>query len=917
MAYVGLSGFTADTLVGHIYKTIDFGQTWTQADGNSGLTFNPNGLPDIPVLKVLVDSTDNSGICGGRACSNSVFAGTDIGVFHSSDGGATWQPFNLGVIPAVPVYDLAQNSSGVVYAGTHGRGLFGLGVTASTVTPTATASAVPTPTATATPISNITFVGAGPLADSNTAVTTVTVSLPPGVQSGDTLIAQIIVHDGSASDVPTAPNGWASIRHDAVNSTNQATSWLYYRIAGASEPASYAWTIGSNFAAGVMGAWRGASFTPIENASGATGTGASPVSASAPSLTPRSDHELQVYFYGSQSAIAPTLTISSSLNKRFDVGSSKEGFTLSFADIAAPFANMASPSYPATSTTSGSPVLTAQAILLTTVQGVTPTPTGTPTATTTRTATSTGTATPSATRTATATVTATHTATVTPTTTRTATATITATAARSATATATAVGTSTATQTATPSAAATPTPIITFVASGPLADDSQPVTTVNVSLPLGVRAGDVLLTQILVFDGGGSNAPAAPAGWTVIRHEAVSNGNKMTSWLYFKVAAGSEPAAYSWHIALQYAAGVMGAWRGASTAPIDQSSGATAASANPISDAAPSLTPSNSGELQVYFYGSQNSVAPTISEPNSITSRLNTKSAKEGFALAFGDLAAPPQGSASPTFVAMASTSSGLPVMTAQAILLVPANAAPTPTPIGTGAPTLTATPTAMATPTGNIAFVGGGSLADASQAVTTLNVSLPPGVQSGDVLLAQILVFDGAGSNVPLAPSGWTVIRHDSVSNANNLTSWLYFKVAGAGEPSSYGWQIALQYAAGMMGAWRGTSAAPIDQSSGATAGGIAFISDAAPSLTPAGNNELQIYFYGAQSRFAPRVAMPGTIAPRSNANSAKEGFTVAFGDVVAPPSGTASPLRTANATVSASTLVMTAQSILLRPGP
>jgi hypothetical protein len=154
-------------------------------------------------------------------------------------------------------------------------------------------------------------------------------------------------------------------------------------------------------------------------------------------------------------------------------------------------------------------------------------------------------------------------------------------------------------------------------------------------------------------------------------------------------------------------------------------------------------------------------------------------------------------------------------------------------------------------------------------------------------------------------------------VSNANNLTSWLYFKVAGAGEPASYGWQIALQYAAGVMGAWRGASTASIDQSSGATAAGIASISDAAPSLTPAGNNELQIYFYDAQSRFAPRVVMPGTIAPRSNTNSAKEGFTVAFGDAVAPPAGTASPLRPANANVSGSTLVMTAQAILLIPGP
>jgi hypothetical protein len=115
-------------------------------------------LPDVPVLKVLVDNSDTSGNCGGRPCSNSIFAGTDIGVFHSSDGGATWQPFNLGVIPAVPVYDLAQNNSGILFAGTHGRGAYELNLhpgatatTTATATATATATQVPTPSSTATP----------------------------------------------------------------------------------------------------------------------------------------------------------------------------------------------------------------------------------------------------------------------------------------------------------------------------------------------------------------------------------------------------------------------------------------------------------------------------------------------------------------------------------------------------------------------------------------------------------------------------------------------------------------------------------------------------------------------------------------------------------------------------------------------
>jgi len=205
-----------------------------------------------------------------------------------------------------------------------------------------------------------------------------------------------------------------------------------------------------------------------------------------------------------------------------------------------------------------------------------------------------------------------------------------------------------------------------------LADYSAPVTTVSIGLPAGVEPGDTLLAQIIVWDGSGSDVPSPPSGWTGIRHDAVSNTNRISTWLYYKVAGANEPAAYGWNLSSQWAMGVMGAWRGASLSPIDNASGATAAGASPLSDAAPSLTPSNSNELQVYFYGTQSGIAPSITLPKSITPRLDIISAKEGFALGFGDLAAPSKGTASPTYAAIATLAGNAPVMTAQAILLVP-----------------------------------------------------------------------------------------------------------------------------------------------------------------------------------------------------------------------------------------------------
>ncbi len=539
-----------------------------------------------------------------------------------------------------------------------------------TPVPTATATTVrtvtATPTATPTPASNITFVGASSLADSASAVSSISISAPSGIRSGDILVAELIVYDGTATDVPTAPSGWTSIRHDAVGNGNKATSWLYYKVAGASEPASYGWNLGSNWVAGVIGAWRGAS--AIDSAAGSTAAGSGPLSISAPSLTPSNNNELQLFFYSAQSSVAPSIAPSNALTPRFDTGSSKEGFTLAFADHAAPAINNASPTYPATVSTG---VATAQTVLLIpSSQSATPSPSATATTASTATATRTSTATSTPASTPTRTATATAAATSTPTVTATAIATATRTPFP--TATATPIPTPTPTAIATPTTTATPSAAgITFVGTGALTDSASAMTAITLGLPSGFHAGDILVAQVIVYDGTASDVPSTPSGWTSIRHDSASNGNKVTSWLYYKLAGASEPASYTWNISSNWAAGVMGAWRGAATSPLDASSGTKSAGSGAVSVAAPSLTPHGNNELQLYFYAAQSSSAPIITLSNALTQRFDTKSSKEGFTLADADLAAPSAGTASPTYSASASISGS--AMTAQAILLIPA----------------------------------------------------------------------------------------------------------------------------------------------------------------------------------------------------------------------------------------------------
>ncbi|MBS1854786.1 MAG: hypothetical protein JST11_05440 [Acidobacteria bacterium] len=105
-AKTGDASGCASGTVSHVRKTTDGGNTWTSIDGSGA-----NTIPDVPVFCVAVSPTDN----------NRLYVGTDIGVFTSVDGGLNWYKENTG-FANVPVYNLAFDNTGRLYAFTHGRG---------------------------------------------------------------------------------------------------------------------------------------------------------------------------------------------------------------------------------------------------------------------------------------------------------------------------------------------------------------------------------------------------------------------------------------------------------------------------------------------------------------------------------------------------------------------------------------------------------------------------------------------------------------------------------------------------------------------------------------------------------------------------------------------------------------------------
>lgn len=143
IAYVVYGGYNRNTqqTPGHVFRTTDGGQTWADVSNN---------LPDIPANAIEVDPNN----------PNEIYVGTDLGVFFSSDGAASWAPLTQGGFPFVPVYDLdiTTTTPRYIFAATHGRGIYRAQLDASggttPPTPTALPSAVPTqavPTATPPP----------------------------------------------------------------------------------------------------------------------------------------------------------------------------------------------------------------------------------------------------------------------------------------------------------------------------------------------------------------------------------------------------------------------------------------------------------------------------------------------------------------------------------------------------------------------------------------------------------------------------------------------------------------------------------------------------------------------------------------------------------------------------------------------
>jgi hypothetical protein len=103
-AYLAANRQLMDDYKPYLFKTTDYGATWTEIDG---------GIPKNEFTHVIREDPARKGL---------LYVGTERGVWFSFDDGGHWQPLRRN-LPQVPVHDLIVKDNDLAIA-THGRALW-------------------------------------------------------------------------------------------------------------------------------------------------------------------------------------------------------------------------------------------------------------------------------------------------------------------------------------------------------------------------------------------------------------------------------------------------------------------------------------------------------------------------------------------------------------------------------------------------------------------------------------------------------------------------------------------------------------------------------------------------------------------------------------------------------------------------
>jgi len=538
----------------------------------------------------------------------------------------------------------------------------------------ANTAATPTPTPTPPPAGILLRTAA--IGNNGAGGSTLTIGLPAGTQSGDVMVAHVVVH--TAGNVITPPAGWNLVlRQDSPSAISTVS---YVKIAGPSEPATYTWSFGtSGQASGGIASYIGVNTTtPVDVAHAQYNANTSNVDNSGVTTTTAND--MLVYAVGI--IVQTTVNVPSGFSEVWRTGSRSSTTSEMSQELFSAIG--------ATGTIHGTHNGGANSNI-TMLIALEPAPLGTPTPTP--------------------------------------------------------------TSTPTP----TPPPAGITLRAAATGNNGAGGSTLTIGLPAGTTSGDVMVAHVIVQTANNTITP--PATWKLVLRQDSSSAISTASYVH--IAGSSEPASYTWSFGTAgQASGGIASYIGVDTInPVDVANAQYNASSSNVDNSGVTTTVAN--DMLVYAVGI--AVQTTVNVPAgfieewSVTSNSSTTSemSQELFASigATGTIHGTHNGGANSNITML--------------IALKPA---------GTTSPPPTGSITLRAAATGNNG--AGGS---------TLTIGLPAGTQSGDVMVAHVIVR--TAGNVITPPAGWNlVLRQDSGSSISTAS---YVYVAGPSEPATYTWSF------------------------------------------------------------------------------------------------------------------------------
>jgi hypothetical protein len=324
--------------------------------------------------------------------------------------------------------------------------------------------------------------------------------------------------------------------------------------------------------------------------------------------------------------------------------------------------------------------------------------------------------------------------------------------------------------TPTPTPTPTPPPAGITLRAAAMGNTGAGGSTLTIGLPAGTQSGDVMVAHVAVHTAG--NVITPPAGWNLVLRQ--DSPSAISTVSYVKIAGPSEPATYTWSFGTSaQASGGIASYIGVNTTtPVDVAHAQYNANTSNVDNSGVTTTTAN--DMLVYAVGII--VQTTVNVPSGFTEVWRT-----------GSRSSTTSEMSQETFSAIGATGTihgthngGANSNITMLIALEPApSGTPTPTPTSTPTPTPTPPPAGITLRTVATGNTGAGG--------TTLTIGLPAGTQSGDVMVAHVIVQTANNTITP--PAGWKlVLRQDSGSAISTAS---YVHIAGSSEPASYTWSF------------------------------------------------------------------------------------------------------------------------------